>query len=65
MVFSSAVFLFLFLPVVVLLHTVIKNNNVRNGMLIAASLIFYAFGEPVCIALLVGSVFVNFISFFK
>lgn len=60
MVFSSAVFLFLFLPVVVLLHTVIKNNNVRNGMLIAASLIFYAFGEPVCIALLVGSVFVNF-----
>ena len=61
MVFSSAVFLFLFLPVVILLHTVIKNNNVRNGMLIAASLIFYAFGEPVCIALLVGSVFVNFI----
>lgn len=61
MVFSSAVFLFLFLPVVVLLHTVIKNNNVRNGMLIAASLIFYAFGEPVCIALLVGSVFVNFV----
>ena len=61
MVFSSAVFLFLFLPVVVLLHTVIKNNNVRNGMLIAASLIFYAYGEPVCIVLLVGSVFVNLI----
>ena len=61
MVFSSAVFLFLFLPVVVLLHTVIKNNNVRNGMLIAASLIFYAYGEPVCIALLVCSVFVNLI----
>lgn len=55
MVFSSAVFLFLFLPVVILLHTVIKNNKIRNGMLIAASLIFYAYGEPVYIALLIGS----------
>ena len=33
MVFSSAVFLFLFLPVVILLHTVIKNNKIRNGLL--------------------------------
>lgn len=40
MVFSSAVFSFLFLPVVILLHTVIKNNKIRNGLLIAASLIF-------------------------
>ena len=30
MVFSSAVFLFLFLPVVILLHTVIKNNKIRE-----------------------------------
>lgn len=56
MVFSSAVFLFLFLPVVILLHTVIRSNTVRNGMLILASLIFYAYGEPKCIILLVGSV---------
>lgn len=61
MVFSSAVFLFLFLPVVILLHMVIRNNTVRNGMLILASLIFYAFGEPKCIILLVGSVCVNYL----
>ena len=61
MVFSSAVFLFLFLPVVILLHTVIKNNKIRNGLLIAASLIFYAYGEPVYVALLIGSVAVNYV----
>lgn len=61
MVFSSAVFLFIFLPVVLLLHTLIKNISVRNGLLIVASLIFYAFGEPVYIALLILSVFVNYL----
>ena len=61
MVFSSAVFLFRFLPVVLLLHTLIKNISVRNGLLIVASLIFYAFGEPVYIALLILSVFVNYL----
>lgn len=61
MVFSSAVFLFIFLPVVLLLHTVIKNIKVRNTLLIVASLIFYAFGEPVYIALLILSVGVNYL----
>ena len=61
MVFSSAVFLFIFLPVVLILHTVIKNNTVRNGLLIVASLIFYAFGEPVYIMLLIVSVCVNYV----
>ena len=60
MVFSSGVFLFLFLPVVILLHTVIRNNKIRNGMLIVASLIFYAYGEPVYILLLLASVVVNY-----
>lgn len=60
MVFSSAVFLFIFLPVVLVLHTVIRNNSVRNGLLIVASLVFYAFGEPLYILLLIGSVCVNF-----
>ena len=61
MVFSSAVFLFVFLPVVLLLHTVIKNIAVRNGLLIVASLIFYAFGEPVYIVMLIMSVLVNYL----
>lgn len=60
MVFSSAVFLFVFLPIVLMAHTVIKNNNARNVLLIVASLIFYAFGEPVYILLLLLSVAVNY-----
>ncbi len=60
MVFSSAVFLFIFLPVVIVAHTVVKNNTARNGLLILASLIFYAYGEPVYVALLLASVAVNY-----
>ena len=47
MVFSSIVFLSVFLPAVFLLYTVIPSLKVRNGLLIAASLAFYAYGEPV------------------
>ncbi len=61
MVFSSAVFLFIFLPVVLIAHTFIKNTTARNGLLIVASLIFYAFGEPLYIILLLGSVFFNYL----
>lgn len=61
MVFSSGVFLFIFLPVVLIAHTLIRNNTARNGLLIAASLIFYAYGEPIYIAMLIGSVAVNYI----
>lgn len=61
MVFSSGVFLFLFLPIVILLHTVVKNIALKNGMLIVASLLFYAYGEPVYIALLIETVFVNYL----
>ena len=49
MVFSSLTFLCLFLPVVLLLHTVVPNIRFRNGLLLAASLLFYAWGEPVWI----------------
>lgn len=61
MVFSSAVFLFVFLPVILLLHTVVRNIKVRNALLIIASLIFYAFGEPVYIILLLLSVGCNYL----
>ena len=61
MVFSSAVFLFIFLPVVLIAHTIVKNTTARNWLLIVASLVFYAFGEPVYILLLIGSVIFNYI----
>ena len=61
MVFSSAVFLFIFLPIVLIAHSLVKNTKARNGFLIVASLIFYAFGEPVYILMLLGSVLFNYL----
>ena len=61
MVFSSTVFLFIFLPVVFGLYYLIPERHVRNGLLIAASLVFYAFGEPFVVFLMVLSIFVNYL----
>ena len=58
MVFASIVFLSVFLPVVFLVHLVVRPIRVRNLWLIAASLLFYSYGEPVYVLLmLVSSVF--------
>lgn len=46
MVFSSLVFLCVFLPTVFLLYTLVPSLKFRNGLLIAASLVFYSYGEP-------------------
>ena len=64
MVFSSAVFLFLFLPAVWILHTLIpqKYLGARNVLLGIASILFYAYGEPVYILLMLGSVLVNYLA---
>lgn len=57
MVFSSIPFLFFFLPVCLILYYIIpagpKGLPFRNGVLLISSLIFYAFGEPVYILLLI------------
>ena len=53
MPFSSLVFLNLFLPAVAGVHFLLPGKpQVRNGFLLAASLLFYAWGEPVRIAYL-------------
>ncbi len=61
MVFSSFLFLCGFLPLVFVLHTVIRSTRARNVLLAAASLVFYALGEPVYIILLMISVTVNYV----
>ncbi|MBQ4186164.1 MAG: MBOAT family protein, partial [Clostridiales bacterium] len=61
MVFSSLVFLCIFFPIVLILHQVIPNRSVRNGLLVAASLLFYAFGEPVYVLLMIGSSLMNYV----
>ncbi len=60
MVFSSLTFLFLFLPLTLLFHYVTKNNTVRNLSLSLFSLIFYAWGEPIWVFLLLFSSFFDY-----
>lgn len=59
MVFSSAVFLFAFLPVTVGIYY-ISNARVRNYWLLLTSLFFYAWGEPRYIVLMLCSIVVNY-----
>ncbi len=60
MIFASAVFLFVFFPIVVIGHTIIKNTIIRNVLLVLASLLFYAWGEPVYVLLLLFSIMMNY-----
>lgn len=60
MVFSSMTFLCLFLPLVFFLHSVTKSTRVRNGILLAFSLLFYAWGEPVWIVTMLFTTIVNY-----
>lgn len=61
MLFSSMIFLWLFLPVVFILSRIFKGKS-ANYILLAASLLFYAWGEPFYIFLMVFSIFLNWIS---
>lgn len=60
MVFSSLVFLCVFLPVVFLSYTAVPSKRVKNGILIITSLLFYAYGEPVYVFLMIGNTVVNY-----
>ena len=62
MVFSSTVFLFIFLPAVLIIYynPLIKSRNFKNVFLLIASLAFYAWGEPVFVLLMCLSVLVTY-----
>lgn len=62
MVFSSAIFLFIFLPVVFGICLLPLSLRVKNGVLVAASLFFYAFGEPVYVFLMIASTLFNYLA---
>ena len=61
MTFSSLTFLFLFFPVTFLLYAVIRNHTARNLLLAAASLVFYAFGGPVAVMIMLVSIVLNYL----
>ncbi len=55
MVFSSLSFLFVFLPIVVILYHLARTINWKNLVLLVSSLVFYAWGEPVYVILMLVS----------
>jgi len=61
MVFSSLVFLLRFLPLTLLFYFIAPGIKAKNIVLVAASLIFYAWGEPVWVILLIISSVIDYI----
>lgn len=58
-VFSSLVFLFIFLPITIAVYYVVP-LQIKNVILLIASLLFYAWGEPIYIFLMLLSIVINY-----
>lgn len=63
MLFSSSIFLFLFLPAVLLCYygPLRGHRQGKNGLLLVASLLFYAFGEPWFVLVMLFSIATNWV----
>ena len=61
MVFGSPIFLFCFLPAAYLVYRFLPGIRSRNAWLAIASLVFYSFGQPVYLPLLLFSVVMNYL----
>lgn len=61
MIFSSSIFLFAFLPIVFLFYFVFfrKKRKLQNIFLFFVSIIFYAWGEPIFVLLMLATIVVN------
>ena len=59
MVFSSLIFTFYFLPVVLILYY-LAQEKYRNYILLVSSLCFYAYGEPKFVFVMAGSILLNY-----
>ena len=61
MLFSSNVFIYIFLPAVFLAYYALRRTPLKNYVLFAASLLFYAWGEPLYVFLMIISITGNFV----
>lgn len=59
MVFSSTIFLFYFLPVFLLVYFLV-DRKYKNGIALLASLLFYGFGSPRFLLILLLSILIDF-----
>ena len=62
MTFSSLTFTTLFFPAVLILYFICTDLRWRNGVLLAASLIFYSWGEPIWVLAMIGSTAINYVA---
>lgn len=60
MLFSSALFIFVFLPLSLILYY-LSPSRIKNLTLLLLSLCFYGFGEPVYILVMLATIFVDFL----
>ena len=61
MVFSTLTFLFAFLPIICILYFAIPNRTYKNIILLVFSLVFYSWGEPKYIVLVLAASFIAYI----
>lgn len=59
MVFSSTSFLLAFLPITLALYFLMPTRPLKNVLLLAVSLLFYVWGEPVYVFLMIASILAN------
>lgn len=62
MVFSSNVFIFCFLPIVILFDRFLKDTRLSNIWLLLASLIFFSWSQPKYLWLIIASIVINYLS---
>ncbi len=62
MLFSSMTFIFIFLPIVCGLYFLVRKNiTMANLLLLLASIIFYAWGEPNYVFIMLGTILINYV----
>ncbi len=61
MLFTSPVFLFLFIPILLVLYFCAPRISLKNSLLLLASLFFYAWGETYLVLILIISIIMNYV----
>jgi alginate O-acetyltransferase complex protein AlgI len=62
MLFTSVTFLFYFLPLVLSGYFLLRSIPARNQLLLFSSLLFYAWGEPIFVLVMLISIGMNFVA---
>lgn len=60
MIFSSTVFLFLFLPITIIVHIILP-RSIKNYWLLIVSVIFFAWGQPKYLWIIAVSILINYL----